>query len=142
MAVVRTCPHCQRKNRVPEGHLADTGRCGSCGQPLPPLSAPLETSAEEFRSIVSAARVPILVDFWAEWCGPCRMAAPEVKRVAEDLAGRAIVIKIDTEKYPQLAAEFNVRSIPYFAVFKHGSLVFEQAGLVNHRQMQQWLESA
>jgi thioredoxin 2 len=68
------------------------------------------------------------------------MAAPEVKRVAEDVAGRAIVLKIDTEQYPELAVEFNVRSIPNFAVFKSGSVVFQQAGLVNHQQMLQWIQ--
>jgi thioredoxin 2 len=142
MAVMRPCPHCHRTNRVPEGHLADQGRCGSCKQPLPPLGAPLDASADEFRAIVTAASVPVLVDFWAEWCGPCKMAAPEVKRVAESLAGRALVLKIDTERHPEIAAEFNVRSIPNFAVFKNGTLVFQQAGLVNHQQMQQWLQKA
>jgi thioredoxin 2 len=140
MAIVRSCPHCGRNNRVPESHLADQGRCGSCKQSLPPLGAPLDASAQEFRSIIAGAKVPVLVDFWAEWCGPCKMAAPEVKRVAEDAAGRAIVLKIDTEQYPELAAEFNVRSIPNFAVFKNGSVVFQQAGLVNHQQMHQWLQ--
>jgi thioredoxin 2 len=142
MAIVRACPNCGRKNRVPESHLSDQGRCGSCKQPLPALGAPLDASAQEFRSFIAAAKVPVLVDFWAEWCGPCKMAAPEVKRVAENAAGRAIVLKIDTEQYPELAVEFNVRSIPNFAVFKNGSVVFQQAGLVNHQQMQQWLEQA
>jgi thioredoxin 2 len=142
MAIVRTCPHCGRKNRVPEAHLADQGRCGSCKQALPPLGKPLEVSAPEFRSIVAAAKVPVLVDFWAEWCGPCKMAAPEVERAAENTAGRALVLKVDTESYPELAVEFNVRSIPNFAVFDNGSVVFQQAGLVNHQQMQQWLEQA
>ncbi|HEU4620226.1 MAG TPA: thioredoxin [Gammaproteobacteria bacterium] len=142
MAVFRTCPHCHRKNRVPEGHLADQGRCGACKERLPPLAAPLDASPEELRSIVAAAKVPVLVDFWAAWCGPCKMAAPEVERVAENMSGRAIVLKVDTERYPELAAELNVRSIPNFVVFKNGSPVLQQAGVVDHKQMQQWLRAA
>ncbi len=142
MAIVRNCPNCGRRNRIPEAHLSDTGRCGSCREPLPPLAAPLEVGSHEFRAIVAAARVPILVDFWAAWCGPCKMAAPEVARVAEAMAGRALVLKVDTETAPDLAAEYNVRSIPNFAVFANGSLVFQQAGLVNHSRMQTWLEQA
>lgn len=140
MAIINVCPHCNTKNRVPAGHLADVGRCGACGKDLPPLAVPRDVDAAQFREVISSAKVPVLVDFWAEWCGPCKAAAPEVKRTAENMAGRAIVLKVDTEKHPELASQFNVRSIPYFAVFKDGSPVFQQAGLVNHQQMQQWLE--
>jgi thioredoxin 2 len=140
--VMRACNNCGQKNRVPVKHLADTGRCGNCKAPLPPIAEPLEVDPPLFDEIVRDARVPVLVDFWAAWCGPCRMSAPEVARTASDMAGRALVVKIDTERYPELAARFNVQGIPNFVVLHRGRSVVQQAGVVSHQVMENWLNSA
>ena len=141
MPVIRTCKNCGTKNRIPAKHLADTGRCGKCKTPLPPVDEPLEVDPELFDEIAQTAHVPVLVDFWAAWCGPCKMAAPEVLRTAVDMAGRAVVVKVDTERFPQLAARFNVRGIPNFLVLYGGRPVMQQAGVVGYQQMENWLRS-
>jgi thioredoxin 2 len=142
LPVIRTCSHCGTQNRIPAKFLASTGRCGSCKSPLPPIAEPLAADEQLFDEIVKTSPVPVLVDFWAGWCRPCLAAAPEVARTAANMAGKAVVLKVDTEKYPQLAGRFNVSSIPNFVVLSGGRVVSQQAGVVDHSQMERWLKSA
>jgi thioredoxin 2 len=140
--VILTCPSCGKRNRSPAERLTEAGRCGACKTPISPVSKPIEADPETFVEVTRGARVPVLVDFWAEWCGPCHVAAPEVERTASEMAGRAIVLKVDTERYPQLGAKFGVQSIPNFVVLKAGLLLFQRAGAVGSAQMNEWLVRA
>ena len=142
MSILRTCPSCGRSNRIPARHIADPARCGHCKQQLPPLDQPVEADTELFDTVVATSPVPVLVDFWASWCQPCRMAAPEVSAVARDMAGKAIVLKVDTEAHPEVAERFQVMGIPNFVVLRNGQVVMQQAGVTPRAEMRRWLEGA
>ena len=140
--MVIPCHSCGKKNRVAAANLTKQVRCGACKTAITPIREPVDADPETFDEVVRDAPVPVLVDFWAAWCGPCRMAAPEVHKTAESMAGRAVVLKVDTEQHPQLAARYNVSGIPNFIVLKQGRLVNQRAGVAPHAEMTRWLQNA
>ncbi len=140
--MIRVCSACGTANRVPARHLAHAGRCGACRGTLPASAEPLDVDEKTFEEIISTAGVPVLVDFWAEWCGPCRMAAPEVKKLAAEMAGRALVLKVDTDAERALGARYGVQSIPNFKVFAGGKVVFDRSGVAPASEMRRWIEQA
>jgi len=127
--VLVQCPSCGRTNRQGYQHLNRTIRCASCHTTLPALGAPVDVaSATAFDALVAQSPLPILVDFWAPWCGPCRMMAPEVEKVARQTSGVALIVKVDTDAVPELGERFGIRSIPTVAVFRNGQVVARESG--------------
>ena len=119
--MVRSCPNCGTKNRIPAERLGDTARCGKCKHDMPPLNEPVAVeSAADFDALLAKSPLPVVVDFWAAWCGPCRAVAPEFQKLATEYAGRAVVAKVDTEALPQVAGRYGIRGIPTFIRFDGG----------------------
>jgi len=127
--IVIACHACGQKNRLAFDRLGDPMRCGRCKQEIEPPAAPLEVaSAADFDRLVASASIPVVVDYWAPWCGPCRMVAPELAKVAGRQAGRMLVVKVNTDALPELGARFGIRSIPTLAVFSGGRELRRAAG--------------
>ena len=127
--VIVACSGCGQKNRVVYERLSAPFRCGRCKRELSPPSEPVEIAgAADLDRVIANASVPVVVDYWAPWCGPCRMVAPELQKVAARQAGRFFVVKVNTEALPDLGERFNVRSIPTLAVFAEGREVARTAG--------------
>ena len=115
------CSSCARRNRVPAKRLGERAKCANCKAALLPLQQPVPiTTAQDFDELVRDAAVPVLVDFWAAWCGPCRMVAPEMAKIAGEHAKRVVVAKVDTEALPAIAQRFAIRSIPTMILFRNG----------------------
>lgn len=129
------CPECGRKNRIDLSKLPSTGQCGACGEKFGNIAVPIDADTRTFDEILRTSSLPVLVDFWAPWCGPCKRAAPEVARAAKQLGGRALVVKVDTEKNQDVAQRLGISGIPYFAVFRNGRKVAEQTGLVDANRL-------
>ena len=128
--VLVACSSCQTMNRLKYGALERATNCGKCQSPLPFPSEPIElTGTQLFDAVITTASVPVVVDFWAEWCGPCHMMAPEIAKVAQRTAGRALVLKVDTDANAELSQRYQIRSIPTIAIFQDGREATRAAGV-------------
>ncbi len=137
------CPHCHRTNRLRFDALERATRCGQCQTPLPAPNTPVEVAdAAVFDAMLAASTLPIAVDFWAPWCGPCRAMAPELDRVAQTLAGRWLVVKVNTDQVAELGERHRIRSIPTLAVFRQGREAARTAGAMPAPSIVQFLERA
>lgn len=134
------CPHCDAVNRVPTDKLGANPTCGKCKQPLF-TAHPVELTEANFMRHITNSDIPVLVDFWAPWCGPCKMMAPAYSQAAQVLEPQIRVVKLNTEQAQSLAAQFNIRSIPTLALFKGGREVARQAGAMDANSIVAWARS-
>ncbi|MGE4528383.1 MAG: thioredoxin TrxC [Rhodospirillaceae bacterium] len=133
------CPHCDAVNRAPTAKLTPGahGKCGSCGKPLFE-GRPVELSAARFEKHLAGSGLPLLVDFWATWCGPCRMMAPMFAQAAQNLEPRARLVKVETEAEPALAARYGIQSIPTLVLFDSGREIARISGAMDARAIADW----
>jgi thioredoxin 2 len=132
------CPHCQAVNRVAQGRLQDSPLCGKCGQSVLPAQ-PVNLTAQNFSRFIERNQMPVLVDFWAPWCGPCKMFAPVFAQLAGSYVTRVRFAKVDTEAEQSLASQYGIRSIPTLALFRGGREVARVSGALPPTQLQAWL---
>jgi thioredoxin 2 len=133
-----TCPHCGKRNRVPA--VADgVPKCGNCHNALPWI---VDAGEDDFTEVVEHSPVPVLVDLWATWCGPCRMVSPALERIAVDRPGELKLVKVDIDVAPRLSQRFEVRSVPTLMVWRGGELLGRQPGAAPEPALRSWLDQA
>jgi thioredoxin 2 len=135
---VVTCPHCGKRNRVPS--VADgVPRCGNCHNSLPWIA---EAADDDFVAVAERASIPVLVDFWATWCGPCRMVSPALEQLATERAGVIKLVKVDVDGAPALGQRFQIQAVPTLLVLRGGEVAARQAGAAPVAVLRRWLDDA
>jgi thioredoxin 2 len=134
------CPHCFATNRVPSGKIAADGKCGKCHQALLG-DKPVELSQGNFSKFITTNELPVIVDFWAPWCGPCKMMAPVFEQAAREMKTQFILAKVNTEAEQMLASQYGIRSIPTLAMFRKGQEINRVAGAMDLNNLKQWAQT-
>jgi len=134
------CPHCLALNRVPDERLADAPKCGQCGALILP-GKPVDLNASNFDRFIARAGLPVLVDFWADWCGPCKMMGPIFQQVAAEMGTRVRFAKVDTEANSQVSMRHHIKGIPSLILFRNGDEVARTSGAMEAHALKRWLAS-
>ncbi len=138
--VTVTCPFCLTLNRVDVNRVSHNPRCGNCGKPIL-LDRPVKVTDDDFHKVVRGSDVPVMVDFYADWCGPCKIMAPVLDELARERMGEVLVAKLDTDRNPRTAQEFDIRGIPTLIVFKGGEEAARRTGAVPKEELDRLLAS-
>ena len=138
--VIMACSECDTGNRITYSKMGQKGRCGSCGKDLPEISQPVDiNSSVSFDNLIADSPLPVVVDFWAPWCGPCQMMGPEFSKASNLAAGEAIFVKVNTESQPGIASRFAVKGIPAFALLENGKVIRQLTGARMAAQLLEWI---
>ena len=135
------CPQCLAVNRVPDARLSDNPKCGKCAAALLP-GQPIDLTAANFDSFIQKSNLPVVVDFWADWCGPCKMMAPVFQKLAAEMNTQVRFAKVETEAHPQVSMRLHIRSIPTLILFKQGVEVARTAGAMDALALKRWLTAS
>lgn len=138
--VTLRCAFCGKRNRVDMDRAGDRPRCGECGRPFL-LDRPVKVGGDDFRALVDDAGVPVLVDFYADWCGPCKVMAPVLDELAAERMGRVLVAKVDTDRAPQLSAELGIRGIPTLILYRDGREARRRTGAVSRAGLESMIDT-